>query len=87
MTRQLTNVTRKLNLEYRKIKDGRNKTGTGRKEWRFFDAMDDVLGHKPATQLPVVIESGEATTDEQTPADNLEDGNEETVAEDLGESK
>lgn len=33
---------RKLNPEYRKIKYGRNKTGTGKKEWRFFDAMDDV---------------------------------------------
>ena len=63
MTRQLTKI-RKLKLEYRKIKDGRKKTGTGRKEWRFFDAIDDVLGHKPATQPPVV-ESGD-TADTST---------------------
>ena len=30
---------RKPKLEDRKIKDSRNKTGTGRKDWRFFDAM------------------------------------------------
>ena len=40
--------------------------------------MDDVLGHKPATQPLVVIESGKATADEQSPADSLEDGDNET---------
>ena len=59
---QCNSKIRKLKLEYRKIKDGRKKTGTGRKEWRFFDA---VLGHKPATQPPVVVESGD-TADTST---------------------
>ena len=71
-------------LEYRKIKDGRNKTGTGRKELRFFDAMDAVLGHKPATEPPVVVESGvEPTT--STAGDNTEDDVDEET--DLGGSK
>ena len=84
---QCNSKIRKLKLEYRKIKDSRNKTGTERKEWKFFDAMDAVLGHKPAIEPPVVVESGaEATT--STAADNREDDvDEETGTEDLGASK
>ena len=51
----------KIKLEYRKIKDTRNKTGRGRKEWKCFESMDAVLGHKPATQPPVVVESGDVS--------------------------
>ena len=40
---------KKLKFEYRKIKYCRGKTGRGRKEWKFFEVMDAVLGHKPAT--------------------------------------
>ena len=53
---------RKLKLDYRKIKDERRETGIRRKEWKFFKAMDCVLGHKPATQLLVVVESGETSS-------------------------
>ena len=53
---QCNSKIRKLKLEF---KDDRNKTGRGRKTWTFFEAMDSVLGHKPATQPPVLIESGE----------------------------
>ena len=53
---------RKLKLEYRKIKDERSKMRRGRKEGKFFEAMDCVLGHKPATQPPVVVESGERSS-------------------------
>ena len=55
---QCNGKIKKLRLEYKKMKDKRGKTGTGRKDWKFFDAMDSVLGHKPATQPPVMIESG-----------------------------
>ena len=37
------------------------KTGRGRKNWKYFEAMDQVLGHKPAIRPPVVIESGESS--------------------------
>ena len=41
-----SNVGRSL----RKIKDKRNKTGEGRfPECDYFDAMDTILGHRPAT--------------------------------------
>ena len=81
---QCNNNRRKLKLEYRKIKDTRKKTGTGRKEWRYFEEMDAVLGHKPATQPPVVVESGEAAATE-IPAGDEEIG--ENVAEDTSEIK
>ena len=52
---------KKLRFEYKKIKDTMGKTGRGRKNWKYFEAMDQVLGHKPATRPPVVIESGESS--------------------------
>ena len=48
---------KKLKSEYRKVKNGHNKTGTGRNNWRFLDALDAVIGDKPATKPPVVIDS------------------------------
>ena len=47
---QCRDKMKKLKAEYKKIKDKRNETGQGRyPEWNFFDAMDNVLGHKPAS--------------------------------------
>ena len=34
--------------------------------WDFFDAMDNVLGHKPVTQPPVVVDSGNYLDDQQS---------------------
>ena len=51
---------KKLKKEYRKIKDKLNKTGQGRNEevqWAYFDAMDQILGHKPTTVPEMVIDS------------------------------
>ena len=60
---QCASKIKKLKFEYQKIKDANNRSGHGRKDWRFYDVMDEVLGHKPATQPPVVVES--ATVAEQ----------------------
>ena len=56
---QCSSKIKKLKYEYRKIKDKHGKTGEGRKNWKFLEAVDDVLGHKPATQPPLVVESGD----------------------------
>ena len=48
---------KKLRADYRKIRDSHNKKGTGRKKWKFFDAIDVVIGHKPATCPPLVVDS------------------------------
>lgn len=75
---------KKLKAEYRKVKDKHGKTGTGRKKWKFLDALDEVLGHKPATRPPVLID----TLQEKTPADHIPDGNDEGDDDrSLGESK
>ena len=60
---------KKLKSDYRKIKDKHRKTGRGRSAWKFFDAMDDVLGHKPATKPPVVLDTSEDPI-EQNELDN-----------------
>ena len=44
-----------LKGEYTKVKDERNKTGEG--IFPYFYAMDEILGHKPATQPPAVVNS------------------------------
>ena len=48
---------KKLKSEYKKIKDNNNETGRKRKHWRFYDAVNNVLGCKPATQPPVVVDT------------------------------
>ena len=58
MLEQCCEKMKKLKAEYKKIKDKQNETGQGRyPEWNYFDCMDAVLDHKPATQLPVVVNS------------------------------
>ena len=67
--KQCSSKIKKLRFEYRKIRDKHGKTGEGRKDWRFYEAMDEVLGHKPATQPPVVVKSSDAaenTVDEDS---------------------
>ena len=44
--------------QYRKIKDAHNKTGIYRKKkLDFFNAMDNILGDKPSTQPPVLVDT------------------------------
>ena len=57
---QIASKLKKLKHEYRRIKDDHNQTGRGRTSWRFFEAMDAVLGHKLAAQPSVVVESASA---------------------------
>ena len=48
---------KKLKGDYKKIKDKQLKTEEERKEWDYFEAMDSVLGHKPATHPSMVIDT------------------------------
>ena len=52
---QCAGKIKKLKFEYRRIRDSNSRTGRGRTEWKFLDAIDNVLGHKPTTQPPVVV--------------------------------
>ena len=66
---------KKLKAEYRKIKDKKGKTGEGKKDWDFFEPIDAVLGHKPATQPAVVIDT---LTDNDVDLDGVESVSEST---------
>lgn len=66
---------KKLKADYRKIKDKQGKTGEGRKDWEFFDALDAVLGHKPATQPRVVVDTlADHTVEDDDESDLLAEG-------------
>ena len=47
---QCRDKIRKLKGTYKKASDNNGKTGTGRAVWKFFDIMDRILGHRPASQ-------------------------------------
>ena len=66
---QCRDKIKKLRAEYRKIKDKHGKTGTGRSSWKFFDDMDKILGHKPATCPPTVIDT---STDHTAPSTEVQ---------------
>ena len=54
---QCRDKAKKLKAEYKKIKDVHNKTGTERKNWKFLDAMDNILGDKASTKPPVLVDT------------------------------
>ena len=72
---------KKLKADYRKIKDNNNETGQQRRSTRVFEAMDEILGCRPATYPPVLLDTLEelhveveeeafsrSTTEPSTPA-------------------
>ena len=66
---------KKLKLEYHKEKDKNGKNERGRAMWRYFKALDAILGNKPATKPPIVIDTGaeEVIEDEAEASDYTED--------------
>ena len=55
---QCRDKIKKLKGDYKKENDKQAKTGEGRTTWDFFDAMDEVLGHRPAIRPLVVVDTG-----------------------------
>ena len=52
--KQCREKVKKLRSEYRKVRDKRSKTQEGRfPESDYFDAIDAILGYKPAMQPPI----------------------------------
>ena len=62
---QCRDKIKRLKGDYKKIKDKHGKT-EDRSNWDYFDAMDAILGNRPATKPPVVIDTSSApvTTDD-----------------------
>ena len=49
---------KKLKAEYRAIINKKHKkTGESRTDWEYFEPLDAILGHKPATHPPIVIDT------------------------------
>ena len=63
-TEQCRVIVKKLRGEFRKVRDGNDKTGEDRKEWKYFDAIDDILGSKPSTKPEVVVDTLQDETEE-----------------------
>ena len=53
---QCREKAKKLKMDYRKIKD-KHRVSTGRKKWKFLEPLDQVLGDKPTTVPPVVVDT------------------------------
>ena len=54
---QCRDKLKKLKKEYKKLKDYHDETGKKRKQWKFYDKVDDIIGSKPATQPEVIIDT------------------------------
>ena len=48
---------KKLKSKYRKVIERYNKSGSGKKPSKYFDALDAVLGNKPAIRPSVVVDT------------------------------
>ena len=48
---------KKLRGEYKKVKDHNDETGRDRKSFVYFEKLDDILGHRPATQPEHIIDT------------------------------
>ena len=51
---------KKKRTEYKKVIDRHNKTGMGRKT-KFYDQLNDILAHKPATRPEIVLDTSLST--------------------------
>ena len=54
---QCRDKVKKLKQDYRKIKDNNNESGRARRSTKIFEAMDLILGHRPATCPPILIDT------------------------------
>ncbi|CAL8235848.1 unnamed protein product [Arctogadus glacialis] len=49
-TEQCRRKCKKLRAEYRKVKDHNNRSGVDRQMWKWFNIMDAIYGHRPASR-------------------------------------
>ena len=56
---QCRDKMKKLRAEYRKIKDKNKQSGRSRNTMKYFDKLDEILGHKPATKPQYVLDTSD----------------------------
>ena len=49
-TEQCRQKCKKLRAEYPKVNDHNNRRGVDRKMWKWFNIMDAIYGHRPASR-------------------------------------
>lgn len=70
---QCREMIKKLRAEYKKVKDNNNQTGNNRKMCKFFEKLDNVLGSKPATRPPVLVDSFESCVNSSSDSQKSDD--------------
>ena len=50
-----------LKGDYKKVKDHNGVTGNGRKTCKFYDKLDAILGHRPASAPSTLLDTGSLT--------------------------
>ena len=68
--------TKNLKAEYKKVKDHNGVTGNRRKSFKFYQKVDEILGHRPAFAPAVLLDAGSSTLT-TTEADAEESDSEE----------
>ena len=63
---------KKLQQEYKKIKDQDRETGNNSKQWKYYDKVNEILGNRPSVVPPVLVDSldSSASTDKVTSDDD-----------------
>ena len=51
----------KMKGDYKKVKDHNGVTGNGRKTCKFYDNLDTILGHRPASAPSTRLDTGSLT--------------------------
>ena len=83
---QCRDKIKKLKSEYQKVKDHNNETGRNRKKWKFYDALNDVLGNRPTTQPSTLIDtSAEIEKPSEEPISDDDIPSESVINDDISE--
>ena len=65
-TEQCRNKVKNLKKLYREVKDNNKETGRGRKTCKFFEELDLILGHRPATVPTSLLDTGDSPVSAST---------------------
>lgn len=56
------------------MKDHNGVTGNGRKTFKFYDKLDEILGHRPASAPNFLVDTGHGTANAQSQESDAEGG-------------
>ena len=61
------NKIKNLKGDYKKVKDHNSVTGNNRKTCKFYEKLDAILGHRPASTPSSLLDTGSSTLPSQSP--------------------